>query len=180
MRQGDPLSPCSFVISKLIKRAMARGEFKGLKIKRCPVLPNLFFADDAIYFDEAREDNCTGILRCIDQFCRATRQLVNFDKSCILFSKNVNRDEQETFARLFKVNLVANVGSYSRFPTEWGESKASWYGLMQEKMLQKTDSCKAKFLSVEGKEVLLKSVAQALLSYLMSIYKLPKKCTSDL
>lgn len=54
IRLGVPLSPylsilVADVLSKLIKRKLAGGRLKGLRIKRrCPVLSNLFFADDAI------------------------------------------------------------------------------------------------------------------------------------
>lgn len=82
-------------------------------------------------------------------------------KSCILFSKNMIWEEQLRLAGLFRVNLVANVGSYFGLPTDWGDSKVNLYGLLQEK--------------IGGKEILLKSVAQALPSYVMGVFKLPKK-----
>lgn len=47
-------------------------------------------------------------------------------------------------------------------------------------MLQKIVSWKAKLLSLRENEVLLKSVAQALPSYVMSVFKLPKRACKKL
>lgn len=68
IRQGDPLSPYLFILvaddpSRIIKNVVANRDLKGLMIKRCPVISNLFFAYNAIYFGEATEDNCRCLLR---------------------------------------------------------------------------------------------------------------------
>lgn len=57
-----------------------------------------------------------ALLCCIDNYCKASGKVVNFNKSCALFSKNVGSEEQNRLADLFGVTLVANVGSYLGCP----------------------------------------------------------------
>lgn len=56
LRQGDPLSPCLFLIcakgfSSLLSREVDSNNLKGFRINNhCPTLSHLFFADDSLFF----------------------------------------------------------------------------------------------------------------------------------
>lgn len=94
LRQGDPLSPYLFILVKVlplkIKEAMDYGVLQGLKIKRqCPLLSSFFFAYDAMFFGEATEINCRRFMDCVEKYCNASGQLINFGKSTVCFSKKM-------------------------------------------------------------------------------------------
>lgn len=73
-----------------------------------------FFADDALCFGADSVSNCRRLMTCIAQYCQASKQLVNFTKSNVLFSRN---EEQNVLADVMQINLVQNVGNYLGLPT---------------------------------------------------------------
>ena len=68
LRQGDPLSPYSFLmcimgLNGLIKKATSNGDIKGVSI--CwngPKLTHLLFANNSLIFCRAKEDECLKLL----------------------------------------------------------------------------------------------------------------------
>ncbi|XP_060969617.1 uncharacterized mitochondrial protein AtMg00310-like [Cannabis sativa] len=61
-----------------------------------------------------------------------------------------------------------------------GRNKNAILGFLKEKMIKRIQGWESKFLSKDGKEVLLKSVAQSLPSYAMSVFLLTKEICSSL
>ena len=70
LRQGDPLSPYSFVmgmevLSGLIRRAVEGGFISGCNIRRgsgpAANVSHLLFVDDTIVFCEAKKDHLTHL-----------------------------------------------------------------------------------------------------------------------
>lgn len=174
LRQSDPLSPYLFIlVSEVLTRNIAdivqEGSIKGLKLrKNCPLLHNLFFADD--FFREVDDHSRNTLLAQIRVYFQASGQKVNVDKSKIMFSGNITVEVQERIAALIQIKVVNNAGSFLSNLL----IGSSLYGLLQEKLEGRTSSWKSKLLSLGGKEVLLKSVAQALPGYVISEFKLLK------
>lgn len=89
LRQGDPLSPYLFillinVLSILIKQAVDMENLKGIKLNRwCPTLSYLFLADDPIFFLDGWLQECQNLANILNQYCLATEQAVNRNKSRI-------------------------------------------------------------------------------------------------
>ncbi|KAM6566616.1 hypothetical protein CsatA_025744 [Cannabis sativa] len=69
---------------------------------------------------------------------------------------------------------------YLGLPCILGRNKKAILGFLQEKMKKKIFTWESRFLSRAGKEVLLKSVAQALPCYAMSVFLLTKEICSNL
>ncbi|OMO84088.1 reverse transcriptase [Corchorus olitorius] len=79
------------VTDSLKEEAIATGHWQGFRInRRCPLLSHLLFADDCILFSAADQKNCDVIMDILDKFKNATGQMVNFSKSAVYFSSNVN------------------------------------------------------------------------------------------
>jgi len=93
IRQGDPLSPYIFILmanmlSTLIHQALNMGNLKGIQFNRwCPTLTYLFFADDAIFFLDGSRKECHELATILNQYCMATGQAINRNKSGIFCSK---------------------------------------------------------------------------------------------
>ena len=62
---------------------------------------------------------------------------------------------------------------YLGLPSLIGKSKKNTFAQLKQKLASKLAGWKEKLLSNAGKEVLIKAVAQAVLSYTMSCFKLP-------
>lgn len=94
LRQGDPLSPYLFilisnVLTWLMQKAVAEGSIKGIQLNRfCPKLSHLLFADDVIFFLDGTIVECQNLILTLKQYCYASGQAVNLNKSGVYFSKN--------------------------------------------------------------------------------------------
>lgn len=143
LRQGDPLSPylfilCMEVLSKRLSVLQAKKEIAGLKIARgSPHISHLFFADDALFCFKAKPDSCRTLRDCIDAFCGMSGEMINFDKSCVIFSPNT----PSTFIRLLRrplgVKSDTKLGTYLGCPMDVDGRSTSQLAQIHEKLLQK-------------------------------------------
>ncbi|KAB2626048.1 hypothetical protein D8674_017708 [Pyrus ussuriensis x Pyrus communis] len=143
LRQGDPLSPYLFilvgeVLSKLIQGAVDQGRLEGVKIGGSgPVISHLFFADDTLLFLRADMKNCRNLRHMLDNFCVASGQKVNLEKSSVYFGANVPKVNADQMGNALGMTVVINPGTYLGVPAIWGRSKKR--GLACER---KTAVCK--------------------------------------
>ncbi|KAK9938568.1 hypothetical protein M0R45_015297 [Rubus argutus] len=186
LRQGDPLSPYLFlivseVLSLRITKAVHDGHLTGIRLSRsCPVIYHLFFADDALYFLKATLPNCWVLKLILNEFCLASGQLINHEKSSIYFSPNTPLQMQYLMCELLGITLVDHPGSYLGLPTIWGKSKKEALSYIKDRVIRKIDSWKLKSLSSAGKEIFLKSVASAVPAYPMSCFKFPASICNEI
>jgi len=177
--QGDPLSPYLFilmanVLSNLITQAVSIGHLKGIRLNRwCPTLSHLLFADDAIFFLNGTISEGQNLANILNLYCSATGQLVNRNKSGLIFSKHCPTTLQDNMSQELRTPIMQRYGKYLGIPSEWGRSKKEMFSWLLARVNAKLEGWKEKFISKGGKENLLKSVVQALPHYAMSIFKLP-------
>jgi len=76
-------------------------------------------------------------------------------------------------AQALRVPIFEKTGKYLGIPTEWGQSKKELFAWILARVNSKLEGWKEKLLTKAGKEVLIKSVVQAIPTYAMSIFKLP-------
>ncbi|XP_042964766.1 uncharacterized mitochondrial protein AtMg00310-like [Carya illinoinensis] len=69
--------------------------------------------------------------------------------------------------------MCNNYNKYLGLPTIIGRSKYKSFRELKEKIWKRICSWKTSFLSTAGKEILIKSVLQAIPAYTMSVFKLP-------
>lgn len=69
---------------------------------------------------------------------------------------------------------------YLGLPSFWGKSKSEAYIFIVEKALKKMQGWISKRLNQAGKETMLKSVLQAIPTYAMACFLLPKKLCEKL
>lgn len=60
-----------------------------------------------------------------------------------------------------------------RVPSDWGATKKDMFAWILAKVNMKLESWKENLLSKVGKEILIKSVVQAIPQYAMSVFKIP-------
>ncbi|XP_019157468.1 PREDICTED: uncharacterized protein LOC109154044 [Ipomoea nil] len=179
IRQGDPLSPYLFIIcaeglSVLLQQAEARGDIHGVRVARgAPTVTHLFFADDSLLFFRANQQETLKVKECLDLYCAASGQLINFDKSNAVFSVNTTPAMRSLIANSLGVNEATDLGRYLGLPSALGRNKTAAFRYVEEKVRERIGSWQNKLLSRVGKEVLLKSIAQAMPIFTMSMFLLP-------
>ncbi|KAL9687653.1 hypothetical protein QQ045_032060 [Rhodiola kirilowii] len=181
LRQGDPLSPslflfCSELLSSLLNAGVAQHTITGMKFGMSgPVVTHLFFADDSIFFIKANAEEAEALKNTLVQFERASGQRVNLEKSEIVFSRNTPIDIQQRVAAVLMVRQVPSHSKYLGLPLVVGQRKVEVFNSIVEKVWNKINDWKNKFLSMAGREVLIKAVLQSLSVYMMSVYHFPQK-----
>lgn len=100
-------------------------------------------------------------------------QLVNFDKSLIYFSGNIDHDMQNQMGSIIGVRISNNPERYLGLPTMVGRRKKHVFVDIKECFVKLIRNWSVQVLSAGGKEVFLKSVLQVLLVYVMQCFKLP-------
>jgi hypothetical protein len=78
------------------------------------------------------------------------------------------------------VNSTTRYEKYLRLLALIGRSKVSAFTNITGKIWERMNGWKEKFLSQVGKEVLLKAMVQAIPTYTMSIFLLPKKLYKEI
>lgn len=180
LHQGDPISPYLFllvsdVLACMLKRAQANNSIQGYKINRyCPTLTHLLFADDTVLFGKASIQEAKFLKLIIEEYNHALRQCVNRQKSDIIFSRNTLARVQHEVAEILNIQNSGLLSKYLGLPIEWGRSKSRALNFLKEKIKKKIYGWQNHFLSMAGREVLIKVVVQAIPSFVISSFKLPK------
>lgn len=186
LRQGCPLSPYLFILcaqglSLLVEKAVGRGDIHGIEICRgAPGVASLLFADDSFFFFRATAAECATIKDIFDKYEVASGQAINYEKSGVFFSRNTTSSDQALLSNILEVHNPLNLGRYLSLPSMIGRSKKAFFKHLRDKLWKKTNVLRAKFLSKGGREVLIKSVAQALPMYCMNVLLIPQSVTDEL
>uniref|UniRef100_A0A803QFT1 Reverse transcriptase domain-containing protein n=1 Tax=Cannabis sativa TaxID=3483 RepID=A0A803QFT1_CANSA len=186
LRQGDPLSSYLFIIcteglSALIRHYEQRHLIRGIKVARgAPIVSHIFFADDSYIFCRANEEESYNVLQLLNTFERASGQKINYDKSSIFFSRNTQVGIRDAICGDLGIHEADDNTTYLGLPNIIGRKKTAILGYLKERVQKRVQSWKGKLLSKAGKEVLLKTVAQALPNYAMSVFLLPAETSKEM
>lgn len=180
LRQGDPLSPFIFilvadVLSLMINKAVDKGDLEGFKLAReAQTLTHLMFADDALLFTKATQKDVYNLLNILNVYSRNSGQRINISKSGIIFGKFMEPRVRTNMEQILHMQHWENPGKYLGLPAEWGKSKVSGLSWISERVSAKLEGWKESLLNQAGKEVLIKTVIQAIPSYAMAMVRFPK------
>ncbi|XP_075654883.1 uncharacterized protein LOC142625058 [Castanea sativa] len=110
----------------------------------------------------------------------ASGQQLNKAKTPLFFSKNTPHALQEEIKNKFGGQVIRQHEKYLGLPSLVGRSKKNTFHDLKDKLGKKLSDWKEKLLSNAGKEILIKSVGQAIPSYTMSCFKLPDSLCDEL
>ena len=136
---------------------------------------HLFFVDDSIVFLRVAIEDCFHVKNIIKSYCEMSGQLVNFDKPEASFSANLDSRQKQLLCNIFGVKVMSKETKYLGLPSFWGKSKTEACAFLCSKLGNKLLGWKQALLSYAGKEILIKSVAQAIPAYFISCFALPFK-----
>ena len=180
LRQGDPISPYLFLfvtegLIGLLRRAEECNTIRGYRVcRRAPPISHLLFADDSIFFCKASVEQARAIRDLLSEYEAASGQQVNYSKSSVTFGKRLSSDDKDQILQVLQIKEVPNQERYLGLPTYVGRSKKKAFLNIKDRIGRCLAGWMNRLVSWAGREVLIKAVAQAIPTYAMSIFKLPK------
>ena len=186
LRQGNPLSPYMFLLcteglTALIVEAERRRKIFGISICRgSPTITHLLFADDSVIYCKATKQESRELCEILKKYKEAAGQKINTEKSSVFFSKNTDEETRERVKETLGSMQNAQPGKYLRLPLMIGRLKNQIFNKVRERVGKKMSGWKEKLLLIEGREILIKVVAQVVPIYIMGCFLLPKGLREDI
>lgn len=146
---------------------LSRGVRVGI---HAPWISHLLFADDCIIFSEASHRGANRLREILDIYSRGSGQLVNCDKSVVFFSRNCSHEMKGEVRQVLQIEKEALSEKYLGLPTAVGRSTTEAFEFMSNRIIGLIGTWSGREASCAGREVLLKSVAQAVPTYPMSCF----------
>jgi hypothetical protein len=180
LRQGDPISPYLFLLaaeglSGLLKQSRQSSHLHGIKVApTAPAVNHLLFADDSLLFVKATVEGATEVNDLLEKYCNASGQRINLDKSSVYFSKGCPEERRNLVKAALNVFTETLNEKYLGMPSDVGRSKSGAFKYLKDSIWKKIQGWLEQLLAVGGKEVLIKSVAQAIPTFSMSCFRLPR------
>ena len=138
-----------------------------------PPISHLLFADDSLFFCRADVPQCEELMRIIDVYGKASGQQMNKSKSSVMFGSQVVTSSKLDLKRSLGIMKEGGMGMYLGMPEKKCGSKTQVFAFVQERMNGRINNWSGKLLSRRGKQVQIKSVAQAFPSFVMACYLVP-------
>jgi hypothetical protein len=111
---------------------------------------------------------------------RGSGQRLNKEKTSLFFSRNTEQGIRERIIQLAGVPDSQRYDTYLGLPALVGRSRIREFQGIKDRVHKRVSDWKTKFLSQAGKEVLIKAVVQAIPTYSMSMFLLPKELCKEL
>ena len=138
------------------------------------MITHLFFADDSLLFYKASRQECQKLTEILELYEVALGQKINADKSSVCFSHNAPSGLKNEVLEILGPMQDQRHRKYLGLPSIISKSKKKIFAEVKEKVGKKFSGWKEKFLLGGRTEVLIKAVAQAISTYTMSCFQLPK------
>ena len=107
-------------------------------------------------------------------------QMINKDKSSAMFSKGTKDGAKQAVLGELGILRESRNERYLGLPCHLGASKQKEFEYLKEKIWQRIQGWKERFLSKAGKEILIKAIAQAIPTYAMSCFDLTKTLCDEI
>jgi hypothetical protein len=151
--------------------------------KVCPTVPGInymFFADDSLIFLKVNASSTKKLQDILALYEDASGQMVNKEKSAIMFSKGTSAAAKRNFKGILHIANEAFSCRSLGLLVHLGRSVSTAFGYLKEIIWKKIQGWKEKFLSRARKEILIKAVAQAIPTYAMSCFDITKSFCDDI
>jgi exonuclease III len=178
IRQGDPLSPFLFVImaeglGRYLKAAVSDGSLSGIPLHNLhPAPSHSQFVDDTLLMITPTVRDATKLNSILSDFSAASGMLLNLDKSKLFFF-NTPVPVQVHLSTFLGIARSSLPSTYLGIPLSEESSKTiSWDSLLLS-IANRLNNWTFRPLNIAARLVLLKSVLQALPTYLFTALAAP-------
>ena len=145
-----------------------------------PAVNHLLFANDSLLLFKSSVEGAVAVSNLLESYCVASGQRINHEKSSIFFSKGCPQVMRDSIKNTLNVQNESLSDRYLVMPTDVGHSKNGTFKYLRDRVWEKVRGWMEKLLSAARKEVLIKSVAHSLPTYIMGVFKLPFSVCDDL
>lgn len=181
LRQGDLISPYIYILcveglSSIIRRNETAGLIHGCTIVRgAPTISHLLFADDCYLFFRAVKMEANVMKRILNRYEDISGQVVNFNKSTVVFSPNTTEVDRQNVCEQLGVRAICKPDNYLGMPMTVGKRKVVTFQFLVGKIEQKLQAWGTKNISKAGRVTLLKTAAQTIPIFWMSLIFIPRE-----
>lgn len=178
IRQGDPISPylfllCSEGLSCMMRSIGPLYVSRGVRVSRnAPWISHLLFADDCLVFTQATERGAERVAAILEDYNRASGQLVNKSKSAVFFSPNCDEECKVQVHSCLQIPTEALGERYLGLPTTAERGAGNVFSYVPARVMGFVGGWAEQNLSCAAREVLVKANAQSVPTYPMSCFKL--------
>ncbi|KAK5811258.1 hypothetical protein PVK06_026583 [Gossypium arboreum] len=147
----------------------------GVKASRNgPQISHLLFSYDCIPFGEANVNGVETFRTILTEYESCSGQRVNYDKFIVFYSSNTSKRDRRTISGILRVRYSNDPESYSGLPNMVGRNKKLSFQILKDRFRQMIENWSVRYLSQGGKKVFIKVVLQAIPTYSMACFLLPK------
>jgi hypothetical protein len=149
-------------------------ELHGLKVApTAPAVSHLLFADGSLLPFKAETVVVAKVQGVLDLYCMASGQQINRDKSSIFFSKRCPGAIKEGVKLTLQVQSESLNEKYLGMPLDVGRAKDGAFKYLKDKVWSRIQGWLEKLFLAGGKDILIKSVSQAISIFSMACFRLP-------
>ena len=145
-----------------------------------PWVSHLLFADDSLTFLAAKTQSAERLVEILQIYADCSGQAFNKEKSSIFFSGNSGQSLRAQIKHILGIAAEAFSERYLGLPTATGRITSGTFHHISERIRSKISGWSERNLACAGREVLLKSIAQAIPTYSMSCFLLTKKVCKEI
>jgi hypothetical protein len=113
-------------------------------------------------------------MTALEEYQRISGQQIYLQKSEMTFSPNLQANVKVDFQTIMPIEVTNTIAKYLGMLTTMGRSKIQDFKFLMDKIWNKLKGWKEKNLSFAGRNVLISAVIQAISTYMMSCFIIPK------
>ena len=111
------------------------GRLRGIEIcNSAPSVNHLLFVDDSLLLIEAEESNAAEVQHILDVYEKCSSQVINRDKSSVVFSKNTKQTNRERVKTLLNIKKEGHSGKYLGLPVYIVQSEKKAFAYLKDRI----------------------------------------------
>lgn len=169
------------MLSRLLIKEEQAGNIHGIKISRnIPSVSHWLFANDLMVFSKGNVVEASCIMCCLSKFLVWSGQQLNLAKSSFCLTKNCRATNTPAIQDILHLRRIPPTAKHLGLPLFFHKNKNLAFKDLKTKILNRISGWETKLLSQPARTTLIKTVANSLPIYLMSLFLFAKAFCLDI